>query len=86
MSQTTSVERRLLNVTSLEEARALMDNLPLGQAGLMKHEFIELGPLTPFHVLIPSRLYISARVYLSSGAAQGAEFQLPAVASDLPGV
>src|SRR6202049_777334 len=39
----------LLNVTSLEEARALMENLPLGQAGLMKHEFIELGPLTPLY-------------------------------------
>src|SRR6202047_5059804 len=42
----------LLNVTSLEEARALMEKLPLGQAGLMKHEFIELGPLTPLHVLL----------------------------------
>ena len=42
----------LLNVTSLEEARALMENLPLGQAGLMKHEFIELGPLTPLHLLL----------------------------------
>jgi len=27
----------LLNVTSLAEAHALMDELPLGQAGLMKH-------------------------------------------------
>jgi hypothetical protein len=42
----------LLNVTSLEEARALMEELPLGQAGLMKHEFIELGPLTPLHLLL----------------------------------
>jgi hypothetical protein len=42
----------LLNVTSLEEARALMEKLPLGQAGLMKHEFIELGPLTPLHFLL----------------------------------
>ena len=42
----------LLNVTSLEEARALMETLPLGQAGLMKHEFIELGPLTPLHLLL----------------------------------
>jgi hypothetical protein len=41
-----------LNVTSLEEARALMEKLPLGQAGLMKHEFIELGPLTPLHLLL----------------------------------
>ena len=42
----------LLNVPSLEEARALMDQLPLGQAGLMEHEFIELGPLTPLHLLL----------------------------------
>ena len=42
----------LLNVTSLEEARALMATLPLGQAGLMKHELIELGPLTPLHLLL----------------------------------
>lgn len=42
----------LLNVTSLEEARALMEELPLGQAGLMKHEFIELGPMTPLHLLL----------------------------------
>ncbi len=42
----------LLNVTSLEEARTLMEELPLGQAGLMKHEFIELGPLTPLHLLL----------------------------------
>ena len=42
----------LLNVTSLEEARALMEKLPLGQAGLMKHELIELGPLTPLHLLL----------------------------------
>jgi hypothetical protein len=42
----------LLNVTSLEEARDLMEHLPLGQAGLMKHEFIELGPLTPLHLLL----------------------------------
>ena len=43
---------RFPNVTSLEEARALMEKLPLGQAGLMKHEFIELGPLTPLHLLL----------------------------------
>src|SRR5579859_2838063 len=42
----------LLSVTSLEEARALMESLPLGQAGLMKHEFIELGPLSPLHMLL----------------------------------
>jgi hypothetical protein len=42
----------LLNVTSLEEARALMEMLPLAQAGLIKHELIELGPLTPLHLLL----------------------------------
>jgi hypothetical protein len=42
----------LLNVTWREEARALMEKLPLGQAGLMKHEFIELGPLTPLYLLL----------------------------------
>ena len=42
----------LLNVTSLEEARALVEELPLCQADLMKHEFIELGPLTPLHLLL----------------------------------
>jgi len=41
----------LLNVTSLEEAYS-DGKLPLGQAGLMKHEFIELGPLTPLHLLL----------------------------------
>ena len=42
----------LLNVTSVDEARTLMEGLPLGQAGLMKHDFIELGPLTPLHLLL----------------------------------
>jgi len=45
----------LLNVTSLDEARVLMEKLPLGEAGLMKHEFIELGPLTPLHLLLTDR-------------------------------
>src|SRR5260370_12394745 len=43
----------LLNVTSLEEARALMEELPLGRAALMKPGFIELGRLTPLHLLPP---------------------------------
>jgi hypothetical protein len=40
-----------MNVTSVEEARALMEELPLGQAGFMQ-QFIELGPLTPLHLLL----------------------------------
>jgi hypothetical protein len=43
----------LLNVTSVEEARALLDALPLGQAGLMTFEFIPLGPLKQLQVLLP---------------------------------
>src|ERR1700720_3045776 len=42
----------LLNVTSVEEARTLLESLPLGRAGLMKHELIALGPLTPLHLLL----------------------------------
>ena len=42
----------LMNVTSAEEARALLDKLPLGEAQLMEFDFIELGPLTPLHLLL----------------------------------
>jgi hypothetical protein len=42
----------LMNVTTIEEARALLDDLPLGQAKLMEFEFTELSPLTPLHLLI----------------------------------
>ena len=42
----------LMNVTTIEEARALLDQLPLGQAKLMEFDFTELGPLTPLHLLI----------------------------------
>ena len=42
----------LMNVTSAEEARALLDKLPLGEAKLMEFDFIELGPLTPLHLLL----------------------------------
>ena len=42
----------LMNVTTIEEAKALLDALPLGQAKLMEFEFTELSPLTPLHMLI----------------------------------
>jgi hypothetical protein len=42
----------LMNVTTIEEARALLDELPLGKAKLMEFEFTELSPLTPLHLLI----------------------------------
>jgi hypothetical protein len=42
----------LMNVTTIEEAKTLLDALPLGQAKLMEFEFTELSPLTPLHMLI----------------------------------
>ncbi len=42
----------LLNVTSIDEARALLEALPLGRAELMEFEYVELGPLTPLHLLL----------------------------------
>ena len=42
----------LMNVTTVDEARAILDKLPLGQAKLMEFDFVELGPLTPLHLLL----------------------------------
>ena len=42
----------LMNVTSVEEAHALLEALPLGQAKLMEFEYIEITPLTPLHMLL----------------------------------
>ena len=42
----------LLNVTSLEEAREIVDSLPLHEEGLMECDLIELGPLRPLHLLL----------------------------------
>ena len=42
----------VLNVTSTAEAHALLENLPLGQAGLMEFQLIALGPLKPLGVLL----------------------------------
>jgi hypothetical protein len=42
----------LMNVTSIEEARAILEKLPLGQAKLMEFDYVELSPLTPLHMLL----------------------------------
>ena len=42
----------LLNVTSVEEARALLATLPLDEEKLIEYDLIELGPLTPLHLLL----------------------------------
>jgi len=41
----------VLNVTSPQEAHALLEQLPLGQAKMMEFELIPLGPLYPLHLL-----------------------------------
>ena len=42
----------LMNVTTVEEARALLEKLPLGQAKMMEFDLIPLGPLSPLTVLL----------------------------------
>ena len=42
----------LMNVTSVEEARSLLEQLPLGKAKLMDFEYMPLGPLAPLRVLL----------------------------------
>ena len=42
----------LLNVSSVDEARALLEKLPLGQEKLMEFDLIPLGPLTPLGLLL----------------------------------
>jgi hypothetical protein len=42
----------LMNVTSVEEARAILEQLLLGQAKLMEFDYVELSPLTPLHMLL----------------------------------
>jgi hypothetical protein len=42
----------LLNVTTIQAARSILEELPFGRARLMEFDFLELGPLAPLHVLL----------------------------------
>jgi hypothetical protein len=42
----------LMNVTSVEEARALLTTLPLDEEKLIEYDLIELGPLRPLYLLL----------------------------------
>jgi hypothetical protein len=42
----------LMSVTTVAEARSILEKLPLGQAKLMEFEYVELSPLTPLHMLL----------------------------------
>jgi hypothetical protein len=44
----------LMNVVDLEEAHTLLENLPLGRAGMMTFDLIPLGPLKPLRFLLKS--------------------------------
>lgn len=41
-----------LTIVDMQEARATLERLPLGQAGLMEFDLIPLGPLSPLGLLI----------------------------------
>jgi hypothetical protein len=41
-----------MNVKTSEEAHALLDNLPMGVAGVMKFEMIPLGPISPLRMIM----------------------------------
>jgi hypothetical protein len=44
----------LMNVASIEEASALLEDLPLGRAGLMKFQYIPIAPLGQMNfILLP---------------------------------
>jgi hypothetical protein len=42
----------LMNVTDPAEARALLEQLPLGRAGMMTFQYIPMGPLWPLALLL----------------------------------
>jgi hypothetical protein len=42
----------ILNLSSVEEAHAMLEKLPLGQAKLMTFELIPVGPLSPLALLL----------------------------------
>jgi hypothetical protein len=43
----------LMNVTDPAEAHKLLEDLPLGRAGMMSFELIPMGPLWPLGLLLP---------------------------------
>jgi hypothetical protein len=51
----------LLNVTSVEEADALLKKLPLGQAKLMEFDLMPLGPLNPLRILLGDKSSAAGR-------------------------
>ena len=46
----------LVDAKTVDEARALMETLPLAKTNLMDHEYIPVGPLMPLKALNPGAL------------------------------
>jgi hypothetical protein len=42
----------LLDTTDVAEASAIMDDLPLAKEGLIDHDYIPVGPLSPLRLLM----------------------------------
>ena len=42
----------LLNTRDVAEAESIMDALPLAKEGMLDHEYIPVGPLTPLRLLM----------------------------------
>jgi len=42
----------IVNATSIAEAKAITETLPLSKADLVDHEYTELGPLAPLYNLV----------------------------------
>jgi hypothetical protein len=49
----------VVNATTVEEAKTVLEQFPLGKAGLMEFDYISLGPLSPLRLLanppVPSK-------------------------------
>jgi hypothetical protein len=45
----------LLNTSDVEEARAIMEALPLAREEMLDHEYIPVGPLLPLRLLMGSQ-------------------------------
>ncbi len=41
----------ILNASSVEDAKAILEKFPLGQAGLMGFDYIPIGPLNPLRII-----------------------------------
>ena len=45
----------IMNCTTVEEARAILEKLPLGQHKMMEFDLIPLGPLAPLQMLLQNQ-------------------------------